>query len=125
MSPVSRSLSRHDRDIRWDNEVRGHRTRKRGRISSPFYQPMSGGLRGYIEDYLAHPATFLHNVEGRGGLLEREDLVYLGTQAVLGVEVERRAELLGGAHRRPEDIEVLERYANRHSLRRRAGCRAD
>jgi hypothetical protein len=34
MSPASCSLSRHDRDIRWDNEVRGPRTQKSGRISS-------------------------------------------------------------------------------------------
>jgi hypothetical protein len=64
MSPASCSLSPHDRDIRWDNEVRGSRTRKSGRISSPSYPSMFGGLRGYIEDYLAHPATFLHKVEG-------------------------------------------------------------
>jgi hypothetical protein len=25
---------------------------------------MFGELRGYIEDYLVHPATFLHKVEG-------------------------------------------------------------
>ena len=37
MSPASCSLSRHDRDIRWDIEVRGPRTRKSGRISSPSY----------------------------------------------------------------------------------------
>ena len=64
MSPVSCFLSHHDRDNRWDNEVRGPRARKSGRISSPSYPSMFGGLRGYIEDYLAHPATFLHKVEG-------------------------------------------------------------
>src|SRR5919112_277495 len=81
---------------------------------------MFGGLRGYIEDYLAHPATLFHKVECRGDVFEWEGLVYLWTQPVLGVEVEHRAELLGGAHRRSEDIEVFERYADRHRLRRRA-----
>ena len=32
MIPASCSLSRHDRDIRWDNEVRGPRTRKWGHL---------------------------------------------------------------------------------------------
>jgi hypothetical protein len=57
MSPASCSLSRHDRDIRWDNEVRGPRTQKSGRISSPSYPSMLGGLGRYIEDYLAYPST--------------------------------------------------------------------
>src|ERR687891_288953 len=102
MSPASCTLSRCDRDIRWDNEVRGPRTRRRGRISGPSYPSMFGGLPRYLEHYLAHPATFLHKVEGRRGVFERKSLVYLRTQAVLGVEVEHRAELLCGAHRRPE-----------------------
>src|SRR5215211_321110 len=123
MSPASCTLSRCDRDIRWDNGVRGPRTRKRGRISSPTNPSMFGGLRGYLEHDLAHPATCFHEVEGRGGFLEREGLVYLRTQSVLGVEVEHRAELLGGAHRRPEHVDLLERYTNGHRLRRRA-CRS-
>src|SRR5918994_4878299 len=125
MSPASFTLSRCERDIRWDNEVRGSRIRKRGRISSPSHQSMLGGLRRYLEDYLAHPATFLQKVEGRRGLFEWEGLVHLRAQAVIGVEVEHRAELLGGAHRRPQHVEVLERYADGHRLRRRTGRRPD
>src|SRR5215210_8542966 len=43
---------------------------------------------------------------------------------MLGVEVEHRAELLRRAHRRPEDIELFERYANGHRLWRRTGRRS-
>src|SRR5215213_2558682 len=125
MSPASCTLSRCDRDIRWDNEVRGPRTRKRGRISSPSYPFMFCGLRGNVENYLAHPAALLHEVEGRCGLFEREGIIYHRAQAVIGVEVEHRAELFRGAHRRPQHVEMLERYADRHCLRRRTGRRPD
>src|SRR5918994_3759902 len=125
MSPASCTLSRCDQDIRWDNEVRSPRTPKRGRRSGPSYPSMFGGLRRYLEHYLAHPATFFHKVEGRRGVFERKSFVDLGTQSVLGVEVEHRAELLRGAHRRSENVEVLEGDADRHRLRRRAGRRAE
>src|SRR5215211_5043534 len=110
MSPASCSLSPHDRDIRWDNEVRGPRTRKRGRRSGPSYPSMFGGLRRYVEDYLAHPPAFLHEVEGRGGLFEREGLVDHRAQAVLGEEVEHRAEHdypYARLRERDEGVEIL------------------
>src|SRR5215213_8454269 len=44
---------------------------------------------------------------------------------MIDVEVEHRAELLGCAHRRPQHVEVLERYADGHGLRRRTGRRPD
>ena len=53
MSPASCSLSPHERDIRWDNVVRGPRTRRSGPISSPSYPSMLGGLGGYIGDDLS------------------------------------------------------------------------
>src|SRR5829696_3068780 len=108
-----------------DNEVRSLRTRKRGRRSGPSYPSMFGGLRRYLEHYLAHPATFLHEVEGGSCIFEGERLVDFGTQAVFGVEVEHRAELFWGTHRRSQHVEVLEPYTDRHRLRRRAGRRAD
>ena len=37
---------------------------EKGPDLQPLYASMFGGLRGYLEDYLAHPATFLHKVEG-------------------------------------------------------------
>src|SRR5215213_219289 len=78
-----------------------------------------------LYNYLAHPTAFFHEVKGGGGVLEREGLIYLRTQAVLGVEVEHRAELLRGAHRSSKHVEVLERDSDRHHLWRRAGGRTE
>src|SRR5215211_7823101 len=69
-----------------------------------YYLSVSRGLCGYIQDYLAYSAAFFHKMEGRGDIFEREGLVYLWMQAVLGIEVEHRAKLFGGAHRSPEHV---------------------